>query len=277
VTAPPDTVLVDGVVGAGVSPRDRGLCYGDGLFETVLLIDGHAPLWSRHMLRLATGCARLQLPPPDATLLWREALIAAADRARAVVRITLTRGVGPRGYAPAPAPQVTRIVHGTVAPQIPADWYAHGIRVRCCATRLARQPLLAGIKHLNRLEQVLARAEWDDAAIGEGLVGDVDGYVIGATAANVFVVLDGRLTTPAVDRCGVAGVARAELLARHADVVVREMVWEELMRADEMFLSSSVRGIVPVSALPDRALAVGPQTRALQAEWRALGLLPGAA
>lgn len=263
-------VRVNGIADAGVSPLDRGLYYGDGLFETVLLVDGQALLWERHMARLVAGCERLRLPVPDAALLRQEAAAVAAGLPRAVVRITWTRGIGERGYAPPPSPHATCIVNAGAAPQVPVDWTTAGIRVRFCTTRLAWQPALAGLKHLNRLEQVLARAEWNDADIGEGLLCDADDQVIGATAANLFAVLDGRLATPAVDRCGVAGVARAELLARRDDIVVRGIGKEELMRADEIFLCNSVRGIVPVCALVGRELAVGERTRELQAAWRSL-------
>ncbi|MGH8326157.1 MAG: aminodeoxychorismate lyase, partial [Steroidobacteraceae bacterium] len=243
-------VLVNGCDQQHIPAADRGVLYGDGLFETIRFVRGAAPLWPRHIRRLHAGCLRLGLRGPDAGLLANEAAFVLDGADEAVVRITLTRGVGERGYAPSPQAASTRIVAAHPLPVVAPDWYRRGIRVRSCGLRLAHQPRLAGIKHLNRLEQVLARAEWDDATIGEGLVCDIDGHVVGATAANLFVVLDSRLVTPAVDRCGVAGVARAEVLARREDVVVRQIEAEELMRADEIFLSSSVRGIVPVRALP---------------------------
>ena len=265
-------ILVNGVAGGSIAADDRGLSYGDGLFETVLFVDGRAPLWPRHMARLAEGCARLLLPAPDVNLLAREAALAGAGLARAVVRIALTRGPGPRGYAIPEAAPPTRIVAASVAPILPQDWYHSGIRVRSCALRLSEQPRLAGIKHLNRLEQVLARAEWDDADIVEGILCDVAGRVIGATAANLFAVIDGRLVTSELDRCGVAGVARAEVLAQRADCKVRDVTMTDVMQADEVFLTNSVRGILPVTALDDRRWRAGEVTRALQAHWRALGL-----
>lgn len=266
-------VRVDGAATDRVSALDRGLLYGDGLFETVLLVQGRAPLWARHMARLADGCARLGLAPPPEAALWREAVEVSAGLERAVARISVTRGAGARGYAPPAAAQSTRIVAGFAAPAIPADWYARGIRVRFCELRLAAQPRLAGLKHLNRLEQVLARAEWDDAEIAEGLLQDAEGRVVCATAANLFVSRGGRLATSALDRCGVAGVARAEVLARYPRTEVRDITVEELMQADEIFLTSSVRGILPVRALPGRELAPGAFARALQRAWRALGLI----
>jgi len=264
-------VLVDGQAGDRVSALDRGLGYGDGLFETIRFLGADAPLWPRHVLRLEEGCRRLGLPMPDPVMLLAEARAASHGLAGSVVRITLTRGVGARGYKPPGQPQPTRIVAAFDPPPHDAAAQTAGIRVRLCATRLGVQPLLAGLKHLNRLEQVLARAEWDDPAIGEGLLCDADGLVVSATAANLFAVFGGVLATPTVDRCGVAGVARAEILAVWPHAQARPIMLEELQRAEELFLSSSVRGILPVRELDGGAFATGPVTRALQAHWRELG------
>jgi 4-amino-4-deoxychorismate lyase len=182
--------------------------------------------------------------------------------------------VGERGYAPPPSPRVTRIVNAATAPAPYPDWYVHGIRVRFCDTRLAIQPALAGLKHLNRLEQVLARAEWSDIDIAEGLMLDIEGRVVCATAANLFAVIDGQLLTPSLDRCGVAGVARAELLAREPRVRVCDLSVEETMRADELFLTSSVRGIVPVTRVGECRLPVGLVTRDWQSHWKDIVPLP---
>lgn len=264
-------MLVDGRPGDTVSARDRGLSYGDGLFETIRFVGAAAPLWSRHMRRLQLGCARLRLPCPDPELLWREAQTATRGLSQAVLRITLTRGVGERGYAWAPALQPTRIVAAFPMPPLPVAAYRDGVRLHRCFTTLAEQPLLAGIKHLNRLEQVLARAEWDDPAIAEGLLCDPQGRAISATAANLFAVIDGCPMTPALDRCGVAGVARAELLDALPQVQVRDLPLEACLQASELFLSSSIRGILPVQAVGDKVFAPGPVARAMQQHWRGLG------
>ncbi|HEX7369831.1 MAG TPA: aminodeoxychorismate lyase [Rhodanobacteraceae bacterium] len=266
-------MLVDGIAGAQVSALDRGLAYGDGLFETVRMLHGAAPLWSRHMARLQVGCERLQLSVPDIARLADECATVARDLADAVVKITLTRGVGTRGYSPVGA-TLTRIVAAFPLPNLPADWYRDGIRVRCCGLRLAAQPRLAGIKHLNRLEQVLARAEWIDPDVVEGLLFDQDDNLVSATAANTWVGLNGRLLTPPIERCGVTGVLRAALLDVMPGVEIRAIAKDDLMRADEIFLTSSVRGVLPVRAVDERALPVGNFARAAQSHWRALGF-PG--
>ena len=222
---------VNGEPAERIAANDRGVLYGDGLFETIRFQRGRAPLWPRHMARLAHGCEQLQLPVPDAALLMREALAEVAGREHAVVRITLTRGVGARGYAQPAAVQPTRIVAASPLPRLEPAMYRDGIRLHLCATQLGDQPRLAGIKHLNRLEQVLARAEWNDPAIAEGLVCDTRGNAISATAANLFAVIGDVVVTPSVERCGVAGVMRAELLECLPHVAVRDLPLAECLAA----------------------------------------------
>ncbi|HJR11185.1 MAG TPA: aminodeoxychorismate lyase [Rhodanobacteraceae bacterium] len=268
-------VLVDGVEADRVSALDRGLAYGDGLFETIRAIDGTAPLWTRHMARLREGCERLGLPAQDMRVLAAELARVVRHSTDCVAKIILTRGIGERGYAPPAHPAGTRVVMAFPAPALPPDWYREGIRVRCCALRLAAQPKLAGIKHLNRLEQVLARAEWSDADVVEGLLFDQRDNLVSATAANVFVGMGDALLTPPVDACGVAGVLRGTLLDELPGARVKTVTKEDLMRADEIFLTSSVRGVLPVRVLGERAMHVGARARAAQSCWRALGF-PGA-
>ncbi|MHB1273501.1 MAG: aminodeoxychorismate lyase [Rhodanobacter sp.] len=264
-------MLINGEPTGLLSALDRGLAYGDGLFESIRFVGAAAPLWLRHMQRLIESCRRLRMPAPDPAQLWHEALEVARGMPQSVVRITLTRGVGERGYALPVQPQITRAVAAFVPPQRAHEAYALGVRMRVCEIHLAEQPLLAGMKHLNRLEQVLARAEWSDPAIAEGVLCDQHGRVISATMANLFALIDGVLLTPALDRCGVAGVARAEVLAAYPQAQTAEMTLDALLGASEIFLSSSVRGILPVQSLGDRVYAPGSVTRQLQQHWRNLG------
>lgn len=264
-------MLIDGVVADRISALDRGLAYGDGLFESIRLVGATAPLWPRHMQRLSEGCDRLRMPAPDPAQLWREVQAVTRDMPHAVVRITITRGIGERGYALPTAPRPTRVVAAFAPPRISGDSYTQGVRMRVCDIRLAEQPMLAGMKHLNRLEQVLARAEWHDPAIAEGVLRDSHGRVVSATMANLFAVIDGALLTPALDHCGVAGVARAEVLAVRPQTWVCELTLDALHGASEIFLSSSVRGILPVRSLGERNYAAGGVARELQQHWRDMG------
>lgn len=239
---------------------DRGLAYGDGLFETMHAHRGEVPWWGAHWARLAHGADRLRMALPDQQRVRDEvaALVnAAASENKAagpVLKLLLTRGSGGRGYAP-PA-DATPTWKLSLHP-LPSVMPASGLRVRWCDTRLASQPLLAGLKHCNRLEQVMARAECQAAGTDEGLVCDHDGNVIGATSANVFILHQGRWLTPRLDRCGVAGVCRSQLMqplqARQAHVD-RAMV----QAADAVFLCNAVRGILPVAVLDGQPLAPHP-------------------
>ncbi len=160
-------LLVNGVATEQVPALDRGLAYGDGLFESIRLVGTAAPLWTRHMQRLTEDCARLRIPAPDPAQLWHEALEVSRGMPQSVLRITVTRGPGERGYGLPSLPRPTRVVAAFAPPPVAAGIHAQGVRMRVCDIRLAEQPLLAGIKHLNRLEQVLARAEWNDPAIAK--------------------------------------------------------------------------------------------------------------
>jgi 4-amino-4-deoxychorismate lyase len=257
--------LINGVASGALDLRDRGLAYGDGVFRTLRLHDGQALLWDRHYRKLAHDCAVLKLACPEQTLLARELAQASAGEPDGVGKITITRGPGARGYALPARPQPTRIVTVSPAPLRPAEWATEGVRARLCATRATFQPALAGIKHLNRLDNVLARAEWDDAEIAEGLLLDHRGDLVGGAMSNVFLVERGALVTPDLAGGGIAGVQRDRLLEHavtHGVAARTEPVsLARLAAADEVFLVNSVIGLWPVSAIDDvGAWTPGPLT-----------------
>ena len=259
---------VDGRPAEMLSVKDRGLAYGDGLFETIAVSGGKLSLLERHLARLAEGCARLRIPL-DLPLVRAELLAFSQELGAGVAKLIVTRGDGLRGYAAPQPPMPRRILQGSPRPSYPAENAERGVRLFPCATRLAEQPLLAGLKHLNRLEQVLARGEWQDAEHAEGLMLDVAGRVVEGVYSNLFLLKDGVLLTPDLSRCGVAGVMRGELLAQ-AELLgmqceVRDISRAELLAADEVFLCNSLYGVWPVRELQDRDWSVGPLTRKLQA------------
>jgi 4-amino-4-deoxychorismate lyase len=262
------TLLVNGKPVTAVDPLDRGLAYGDGLFRTIRVSGGKPTLWDRHAAHLADGCKRLGIPVVDAGLLAAEGTSLFADGGDGVLKIVVTRGVGGRGYRPPEVSVPTRIVARFPLPPAPAPLPNGGVRVRLCATRLAIQPASAGIKTLNRLDQVLARSEWGEADTFEGLMLDTEGFVVGGTMSNLFLAVGGRLHTPDIDRAGIKGVMRGAVLdaARSAGIEVAEsrLSVSALAEADEAFITNSVIGIVPVGDLIGRALAVGPIARRLQ-------------
>ncbi|MFI8374409.1 aminodeoxychorismate lyase [Pseudomonas helleri] len=255
------------------SLKDRGLAYGDGLFETLAVKAGQPLLLDLHMQRLAQGCSRLAIVA-DNTVIRSEVLAYAQAMGEGVLKLIVTRGDSLRGYSASPEVLPRRILQASPPAAYPEANAQEGIQLFDCATRLAEQPLLAGLKHLNRLEQVLARAEWQDPAYAEGLMRDTSGRVIEGVFSNLFLVRDGSLYTADLQRCGVAGVMRAALLveaerqgiARH----VTDISFEQLRQADELFLCNSVYGIWPVRAFAELSWPVGPLTRKLQGIARTL-------
>lgn len=260
-------MLINGQAADTVSALDRGLHYGDGLFETLAISKGMPVHWERHLQRLLQGCDRLGFAAPDTAALTLEAQRLCVGQTCAVLKIIATRGSGGRGYRPALAAPPTRIMARYPWPEYPAANAQDGVCVRLCSTRLGSNPALAGMKHLNRLEQVMARAEWTDATIAEGLMFDQNDHVIEGTMSNFFLVRDGQLITAELTHCGVAGIVRGLVIEWAAQqglrCDVRPVPRDELFSADELFLCNSVIGIWPVRALEAQRYVPGPVTRAL--------------
>jgi 4-amino-4-deoxychorismate lyase len=260
-------------VTTSVSGHDRGLCYGDGLFETLRLVAGRAPLWPAHRARLTAGAARLDIPLPAGL---DEAMDAEFARSRdGIIKVIVTRGVGGRGYsAPEPA-QPTLLVQSHPLRLPDAGRYAEGLALGICDIRLAAQPALAGIKHLNRLEQVLARRQVDAAGWDEGLMLGSAGEPLELTAMNLFARTGRELWTADLSRAGVAGVMREQVICKLAPAMgltvrIADGTLSQLGQADELFACNSVAGILPVRKLADWSWPVGKTTRAMQAEIQSL-------
>lgn len=268
------SALINGVAAETVSVCDRGFQYGDGLFETIAVYRGAPLLWERHVQRLLAGALRLGMSPPEPTLLRAEADQLCRGVERDVLKIILTRGIATRGYRPEVSATTTRVLSLSPWPAYPPSWSAAGVAVRLCQMRLASQPRLAGLKHLNRLEQVLARAEWGDD-YAEGLMQDESGNIIEGTMTNVFLVEQGTLCTPEVTRCGVEGVMRGAVLeqAERLGIVCRigPVTAMQLEHADELFLTNSLIGLWPVQRIENRSYTIGQTTRKIQQAIRDAG------
>ncbi len=261
------TVLVNGIAADTISVRDRGFQYGDGLFETIAVSHGTPLLWEQHMRRLAAGAARLAMQAPDMALLRAEVAKLDHGPERGVLKIVLTRGSSGRGYRPEAAAPMTRVLALLPWPDYPSIWAEEGVAARLCQTRLGTQPRLAGLKHLNRLEQVLARAEWGDE-FAEGLMRDESGNIIEGTMTNIFLVRDGVLHTPDLTHCGVAGIMRSVALERAESLGIGQrtgpVTVAQLEQADEIFLTNSLIGLWPVRRLENRSYSIGETTRKIQ-------------
>lgn len=257
---------------ASLALDDRAAQYGDGVFETIAIRDGMPRLLDAHIARLQSACARLGLACPAPATLRAELAVALAATSVATgfatAKLVIVAGGVARGYRrPADAETLLRVGIFPAAPLTPQH-YHDGVDTLLCNTRLAEQPQLAGIKSLNRLEQILARSEWSDREF-EGLLCDAGGRLICGTMSNVFLAKQSTLVTPAITRCGVAGIMRGHVLgllhAAGIDCEVRDVARAELFAAEEVFLTNSQVGVVPVRRCATQQYTIGALTRRTQA------------
>jgi 4-amino-4-deoxychorismate lyase len=243
-------------------PKRSDMPCDRGIFETLAIVDGRPRLLQRHLNRLFEGCGRLGMRAPSEAVLVAKICAQAAMPGAGIVKVIV---------AHSNAGQETQesIVRAEAQRQRPIGWWRDGVSIITCRTRLAVQPQLAGLKLLDRRAQLLARAEWTANSIAEGLMLDGDGRLICGTMTNVYAVLNGVICTPAITRCGVAGVMRAALLDHWQEggesPVIRDLDPVELKAASEILLSNALIGVWPVRSLDDQGYSVGPVSRAAQA------------
>jgi 4-amino-4-deoxychorismate lyase len=265
-----EEIRVNGVVAAGISALDRGLQFGDGLFETLACLNGRPRFLPLHLERLEFGCERLQIPTPNLEELQAEILQILSGTQRAIVKVMVTAGEAVRrGYGRNAQQRATRITIRYAWPDAEDAQLHDGVVARTLTLRLGENPRLAGLKHCNRLEQVLARAELAaDPHAQEGILLSSSGNLVSATTSNLFLVRESCLLTPRIDQCGVSGVMRRVVLreARQAGIPAREceLHAQDLQDAEEIFLTNALIGIRPVHTLDGRELTVGPVTRHLR-------------
>ena len=257
-------VWINGESQSSLPVSDRGLAYGDGVFETICISSGKPTLAELHWQRLQSSCERLGIDL-ELSVLKQEVdqFLQVFNGNQHILKVTVTRGSGGRGYNPEGCQNTTRCLSLHPLLVRPVDPSFAGARVMLCQTRLG-QSELAGMKHLNRLEQVLARSEWQGAEWDEGLVCDFDGHLIEGTMSNLFIVTrDGRLLTPELSRCGVAGVCREFIISRAESLglsVVTGFYRLQDLDVVEMFLCNSVNGVWPVTECVEHRWDIGPVT-----------------
>lgn len=263
-------MLINGEPADFISVSDRGLAYGDGVFETFRVVSGHLLFGEQHLRRLNLGCERLGISL-DLEQMRRELNIALSTSGalHEVLKLIVTRESSGRGYRSNLASASNRVI--TLHP-LPANIQLHagdGVKAFMCKQRLSPQPALAGLKHLNRLEQVLASREWPDETCQEGVMLDLEGNVVEGTRSNLFIVKEGRLMTDPLDTCGIAGVMR-EILVQHfaGSVHLQKFGVDELHAADEAFFCNSIFGVWPLRCLTsgtsETHYATGPYTQMAQ-------------
>ncbi len=259
--------IVNGELSKIISIQDRGFNYGDGLFETIALVNQQPVFWNEHYQRLLKGCEVLGIDCPAEQKLKGdiEKLIHLSRNINtAVAKIMVTRGNSERGYQYNDNLVPNVIVSLSAYPSYPSSYWEEGVKVKLCETRLSSQQQLAGIKHLNRLEQVLARNEWQDE-YQEGLMANAAGNIIEAVISNVFIIKDNIVQTPLIINAGVNGIMRNIVLklckANGIMAVEDKISLEQVLAADEVFLTNSIIGIWPVKHINSQAYILGLITK----------------
>ncbi len=248
-------MLVNGLPSDVISIADRGLLYGDGVFETILCEGGRPILLAGHTQRLENGCKRLGLPKQDLPTILSD-IREVAKQDDCVIKVIVTRGVRDRGYAFDKQDNASiRIVCRDNVPNISLDNYRQGIQLTKCDYRLPDNAKLAGIKHLNRLDQVMARSEWD-SEFQEGVMLAGDGRVVEGTMSNIFIESNQQWITPTLERSGILGVMRQWIMRNsyHAEIecIEKDIQLSELQNAQSIFVCNSVFGIWPVTKFEDK-------------------------
>ena len=260
-------VLINGIASEYVSVTDRGLHYGDGVFETIACVGNSAVFIQQHLNRMEYGARKLNIPFPDRQLFLDDInCLLRGSNSNSIIKLILTRGRGKRGYRYEKTQIPTRICMLSAWPDYVAHWREHGITTRFCQTQVSVNPQLAGIKSLNRLDSVLASSELGPA-FNEGFLSDIDGNVIEGSMSNIFIVSNGTLVTPDLSRCGVNGIMREQIIdiAQNSSIKVetRNITRDELLESREIFISNSVIGVCVVKQLEKQSYNTDTMTRTI--------------
>jgi 4-amino-4-deoxychorismate lyase len=260
--------LVNGEWSSVISIADRSFQYGDGCFTTMLSQKGRIVHWFEHMDRMNTCLDVLHIPRPNWEQVknWLDRANSSEDKAG--LKLLITRGEGGRGYSPSRVGKPNIIISRFEFPSHYQNWAQDGIELGVCQTPLSHNPLLAGHKHNNRLEQVLLKLEIERQSKVDGVVFDIDGHVIETTMANIFWLTDNALYTPLLDRAGVSGVFRRKVLewASKENIIVHtdRYKFDTLLCADEIFICNSILGVAPVHTIASNSYKIGDVVRHIQ-------------
>ena len=253
-----NTYLVNGSFDQAISPVDRGFSYGDGIFRTMVIRNSLPDNWPQHYQKLVADCAVIGIVCPSAELLMSDLQQLFAIDEIAIAKIVITRGEGARGYAPPAITMPMRVVVKSPMPQYSVNHLINGVNLHVCRIQMAHQPKLAGIKHLNRLENVMARMEWHEDTIFDGLLLDQIGNVIECTMSNIFARFDHTLITPDLSLCGVAGITRQRIISLAVmlklNIEVKNLSFDELLQADEVVICNSLYGAFQVNKIGENLL-----------------------
>ena len=257
--------LINGKFVDELAAHDRGLHYGDGLFETITVENMQLLCWDEHLKRLERGCIKLNIAVPDKNLLKNEVSALINTESQGVIKIIISRGQGGRGYKILENIAPTRIISLYPWPNHYDENSTSGVKTRICKYRYAKNPFLAGIKHLNRLEHILARSEWNDHSIAEGIVMDSEYYVIEGIMSNIFCIIGKTLYTPDLSACGIEGIVRGKIIELASNlkfnVEIKKISLGFLMNAEEIFMCNSIIGVWPVNIIDETKFSKHKKTQ----------------
>jgi len=239
-----------------ISTQDRGLAYGDGLFTTAKIKNGQIEMLNAHLQRLQTGCTTLGLISPDFSLLTQHICKLAIKYPLAVLKIMITAGAGGRGYSRQGVMHSNVIVMIFEFPQHYLNWQQQGINLGVARTQLGLNGILAGIKHLNRLEQVCIRQELDQREEDDLLVSDINKCVVESSCANIFWFKEGCWQTANIKQAGIAGLMRANIINTMDIMIVSDVNIMDLNTIEAAFICNSVMGIVPIKTYNKKTLSL---------------------
>ncbi|QIA62878.1 aminodeoxychorismate lyase [Vibrio astriarenae] len=259
---------VNGVPCDSISASDRSFQYGDGVFTTMLLQDGKVLHWSLHTQRLREGLNRLAIPHPNWSDVERWVANAAIEHSRSGIKVHISRGSGGRGYSPLGCESPVVTISAFQYPKHYSTWHQAGLELGICQTQLGLNPTLAGIKHNNRLEQIMAKAEMDAVGLPDGIVTDLNEHIVETTMANLFWRKGQTLYTPKMVNAGVKGITRnyvaAQLPSLGFSLTEEDFFIEDLLCADEVFVTNAILGVAPVSKIAHHSFSFSDLAKQLR-------------
>ena len=258
---------INGKLTNKISIEDRAVQYGDGVFETIAVKETLLGFWKEHYQRLNKGCKILKIKCPSEVFLKKEInkFIKKTKKEKFVLKIIISRGIGGRGYNPPRNSKPTRILGVYDWPNYPDINFTKGIMMNVCKTRISIQPFLSQIKHLNRLDQIIARSEWQSKTIAESIMLDLNGNVIEGTISNIFGIKKNNFYTPIIKNSGVEGIMRGVILKllkeKKEKYIIKKITLKELLKFDEIFVCNSIFGIWPVIKISKKKFSFGEKTK----------------
>ncbi len=249
---------VNGIQQNHIDIENRGLAYGDGLFTTAKILNGNIQYLTKHVERLFLGCEKLGITAPSQVELVKQLSKVAKSYSLAVLKVMITASSGGRGYERSKGNEHDLIIMVYGYPLHYDELANTGVKLGLSTQQLGLNPMLAGLKHLNRLEQVLLRQELSSRGEDDLLVANIENEVIEATSANVFFFIDGQLYTPDVSQSGVNGIIRQAILQRYPETIIKPMTLDDVAKAQAMLICNCVMGVMPVNTFNGKALSIEP-------------------